>query len=187
MVFHLKWKSDGVVHTDGYQASRINIWRDFIPPILLEEMMGKQAGERIEVHLKPDDFLPDFRKQDLFQINSNQFGNHFTMDTLSDPAIGRFYPRGMLKSVTGVFSANVLPFRLIQINNGHMTVNFNHSLAGKDLVLTGIVGKVEQKESERGGQQCRLDRGVDNRSRHARQMAAPANRFLFQRRIYKGR
>jgi FKBP-type peptidyl-prolyl cis-trans isomerase 2 len=151
MVFHLKWKSDGVVHTDGYQASRINIWRDFIPPILLEEMMGKQAGERIEVHLKPDDFLPDFRKQDLFQINSNQFGNHFTMDTLSDPAIGRFYPRGMLKSVTGVFSANVLPFRLIQINNGHMTVNFNHSLAGKDLVLTGIVGKVEQKESERGG------------------------------------
>ena len=31
MVFHLKWKSDEVMHTDAYQASRINVWRDYSP------------------------------------------------------------------------------------------------------------------------------------------------------------
>jgi hypothetical protein len=29
IIFHLKWKSEFARHTDGYQASRINIWRDF--------------------------------------------------------------------------------------------------------------------------------------------------------------
>jgi len=38
VVFHLKWKSDAAIHADGYQASRINIWRDFFPPDLLEKI-----------------------------------------------------------------------------------------------------------------------------------------------------
>jgi SAM-dependent methyltransferase len=57
----------------------------------------------------------------------------------------------MLKNVTGVFSANVEPFRCVQSNNGNMTVDFNHPLAGKDVVLSAVVGKVAAKESERGG------------------------------------
>ena len=32
-----------------------------------------------------------------------------------------------------------------------MTVDFNHPLSGKDLVLNAVVGKVEAKENERGG------------------------------------
>jgi len=151
MVFHLKWKSDGVVHTDGYQASRINIWRDYIPPFLLDEMSGKQAGERIELKLNSNDVISEFDKQSLFQIKSNQFDPQFTLDAPTTPAVGRFYPKGVLKSVERVFSANVQPFRLVHFNNGQMLVDFNHPLAGKELVLSGIVGKVDGKETERCG------------------------------------
>ncbi len=56
-----------------------------------------------------------------------------------------------MKSVAGVFRANVQPFRLVNVNNGNMMVDFNHPLAGKELVLSGVVGKVENKETERGG------------------------------------
>ena len=73
MVFHLKWKSDGVDHTDGYQASRINIWRDYIPPPLLAAINGKQAGERFEMQLTSNAFDQNFAEQNLFQIKSNQF------------------------------------------------------------------------------------------------------------------
>jgi len=52
MIFHLKWKSESAIHTDGYQASRINIWRDFFPPNLLDEIRDRQAGDRIEVKLR---------------------------------------------------------------------------------------------------------------------------------------
>ena len=48
MIFHLKWKSDAAIHTEGYQASRINIWRDYIPPFLLDAIKGfGQQGEKM--------------------------------------------------------------------------------------------------------------------------------------------
>ena len=151
MVFHLKWKSDGVAHTDGYQASRINIWRDYFPQALLAEINGKQAGERFELRLTSNAFDQDYAEQNLFQIKNNQFDPQSTLGTQANPAAGRFYPKGILKSVSGVFSANVQPFRLVNVNNGNMRVDFNHPLAGKEMVLSGIVGKVENKKTDRGG------------------------------------
>lgn len=151
LVFYLKWNSEAAVHTDGYQASRINIWRDFLPPFLVDQLKGKQAGERIEAYFNADETLAAFDERNRFQIKSSQFDTRFSMDALAKPAAGRFYPRGMLKDVSGVFRANVQPFRCIQLNNGHMQVDFNHPLSGKDLFLSAVVGKVETKESERGG------------------------------------
>jgi SAM-dependent methyltransferase/FKBP-type peptidyl-prolyl cis-trans isomerase 2 len=151
MVFHLKWKSDDASHTDAYQASRINIWRDYFPPFLLEKLEGKQTGESFEIILNSNDFLPEFNEQNLFDIKRKQFGDPGAVQNLATPAIGRFYPKGHLTDVSGIFRGNVQPFRCVDINNGSMKVDLNHPLAGRDLVLSGIVGKVESKETERGG------------------------------------
>jgi hypothetical protein len=151
MVFHLKWKSDAAIHTDGYQASRINVWRDYLPPFLLNKMSGSQAGERIEVRPNVGDVVPVFDKKNLFKVNGNQFDRRLALDTIAKPGAGRFYPKGVLKNIAGVFSANIEPFRCIQLNNGHMMVDFNHPLSGKELVLSSVIGKVETKDTERGG------------------------------------
>ena len=151
VVFYLKWKSENAIHTDGYQASQINIWRDFLPPLLLDNLKSRQAGERIEVRLNADDALPKFDEKNVFQIKSSQFDPQITINTAAKPAVGRFYPKGLLKDVSGVFKANVQPFRCVHVNNGHMKVDFNHPLSGKDLVLSAVVGKVENKKIERGG------------------------------------
>ena len=151
MIFHLKWKSEHAMHTDGYQASRINIWRDFIPPALLDKIKGRQAGDRLEIHLKSGEILPPFDETKLIQLKSDQFDRRHAIDNNPNPGVGRFYPKGMLRNVDGVFSVNVEPFRCVSVNNGSMTVDFNHPLSGKDLVLSAVVGKVEAKEIERGG------------------------------------
>jgi len=151
VVFHLKWKSENGIHTDGYQASRINIWRDFLPPLLLDKLKGRQTGERIEIRLNADDALPKFDEKNVFQIERSQFEPACRMNTAAEPAVGRFYPKGLLKDVPGVFKENVQPFRCIQLNNGRMQVDFNHPLSGKELVLAAVVGKVENKVVERGG------------------------------------
>jgi FKBP-type peptidyl-prolyl cis-trans isomerase 2 len=150
-VFHVKWKSDAARHTDGYQASRINIWRDYLPPFLLDRLRGKQAGERVEVKVNSNDVVPKFEDRNVFKIKSDQFDYSLMLNTIAQPGAGRFYPRGMLRNVAGVFSANIQPFRCVQLNNGHMSVDFNHPLSGKELVLDGVIGKVETKETERGG------------------------------------
>jgi SAM-dependent methyltransferase/FKBP-type peptidyl-prolyl cis-trans isomerase 2 len=151
MIFHLKWKSEFARHTDGYQASRINIWRDFFSPNLRDHITGRQAGERFEVNLKAGEILPPFDKNSLVKINRAQFEQDTARQGISAPGVGRFYPRGLLKGVSGVFSANIQPCRCVEINNGNLTMDLNHPLSGRDLALSAVIGKVEAKSIERGG------------------------------------
>ena len=151
LIFFLKWKSSVADHTDGYQASRVNIWRDLLPPVLLAAMKDKEAGERLQVRFKKGDIVAAFTDQNLFSVKRNQFDRRFRQGVVTEPRVGRFYPRGLLKGIDGVFSVNVQPFRCVGLNNGHIKVDFNHPLAGKDLDLSAVIGKVGFKGAERGG------------------------------------
>ena len=93
MIFYLKWKSEFAMHTDGYQASRMNIWRDFLPPHLLDKIMDKQAGERIEVRLKAGDILPPFDKQSLVQVKRDRFEQELAAKAIATPESAGSIPR----------------------------------------------------------------------------------------------
>jgi SAM-dependent methyltransferase/FKBP-type peptidyl-prolyl cis-trans isomerase 2 len=151
LVLQLRWKSKLAGHTDCYQASRVNIWRDILPPNLLRELLNKQSGERIELRFPAGDVIAPFDESKLMSINRVQFKPDLPEVKVAEPAIGRFYPKGALQGIAGIFKANLEPFRCIALNNGRMTVDFNHPLADKDLVLSAIVGKVEAKTVEMGG------------------------------------
>jgi SAM-dependent methyltransferase/FKBP-type peptidyl-prolyl cis-trans isomerase 2 len=151
IIFNLRWKSDSACHTDGYQASRVNIWRDLFPPGLLDSFMGKESGERIEIRLKDGDAIPGYDPKKLFTVKSAQFENSPGRQAVVRPHFGRFYPKGLLKGISGVYRANVEPFRCVGVNNGNMRVDLNHPIAGRELQLSCIIGKVEKKGIERGG------------------------------------
>jgi SAM-dependent methyltransferase/FKBP-type peptidyl-prolyl cis-trans isomerase 2 len=151
VVFHLKWKSDTARHTDSYQASQVNIWRDYLPSFLVDKLMGKQAGERIEFKIDSKAVIPDSNDRSIFQVKKEQLNGQAAADDIAKPKAGRFYPKGILKGVNGVFSANVQPFRCVGLNNGNVSVDFNHPLTGKKLTVSALIGKVETNEIERGG------------------------------------
>lgn len=151
LMFHLKWKSESAAHTDVYHASQVNIWRDYFPPSVLEGIKDRHTGELIDIHLEPEDFVPAVNDGHLFEIKRSQFGNPFAKNAVARPEIGRFYPKGLLKDVANVFAVNVQPFRCVQMNNSHITVDFNHPLAGKDLSLSTLIGNIVSKNAERGG------------------------------------
>lgn len=151
IIFNLRWKSDTACHTDCYQASRVNIWRDTFPPGLLDSIVGKESGERIEIRLKDGDSIPGYDTKNLFTVKNDQFENSPDHPAAIRPQFGRFYPKGLLKGVSGVYRANVEPFRCVGVTNGNMSVDFNHPIAGRDLQLSCLIGKVEKKAAERGG------------------------------------
>lgn len=151
LIFHLKWRSRSAQHTDVFSAAGVNIWRDHLPEAVLEAVKNRQSGEHVDILLNPEDILPGTDPGNLFEIKRNQFGNPYAEDSVFSPEIGRFYPKGLLKDVTNVFAANRRPFRCVKLNNGHMTVDFNHPLAGKDLSLSTLIGNITQKGAERGG------------------------------------
>ncbi|MEJ2101065.1 MAG: hypothetical protein P8X68_13965, partial [Desulfobacterales bacterium] len=103
LIFCLKWKSDVVWHTECYQASRVNIWRDLPPPMLVDALMGKRTGERLQVPLKSKDIVAAFSDRNLFKVKNNQFDRQFRKGVVTEPRLGRFYPKGLLRGVDGIF------------------------------------------------------------------------------------
>ncbi len=151
LMFNLKWKSNYASHTDCYQASNVNIWRDHFPPSFLDYIAGRLPGDRVETNFKQGDLLPAAKPENLFTLKTEQFVGSFKPDSQIQPCQGRFYPKGILKGVSNIYRENIEPFRLVSLNNGNIDVDFNHPLAGKDLTLTTIIARVENKEIERGG------------------------------------
>ena len=111
--------------------------------------MGKEAGERVEMSLEQEAGLPKFDARDLIDIKNDRFDRRHREGKITEPRLGRFYPKGMLKGFPNVYRANVQPFRCVGLNNGNMTVDFNHPLAGKDMKLSVMVGKVSEKDDNK--------------------------------------
>ena len=151
IIFNLRWKSDAALHTDCYQASKVNVWRDFFPPSLLDSLLGKEPGERLELKIKSGDYLPDYQENRLVKVSKSQFSNRTGQEITINPQLGRFYPKGLLEGISGIYRENIQPFRCVGINNGNLSVDFNHPIAGKELTLSCLIGKVETKTVERGG------------------------------------
>ena len=150
LLFQLKWKSGNVVHTDCFQANQANMWRDIFPAGLNERLKGRQGGDDIVLTFDSGQAVPAFETHQLMDIKRSQFRAERLGIHQAGPWLGRFYPRGLLKDVNGVFSNNIAPFRCVGINNGHISVDFNHPLADEDLRLSTIIGKIESKQIERG-------------------------------------
>ena len=151
IVFQLKWQSELAVHTEWYLATRINMWRDIMPPALRRALEGKATGDQAEVQFSANELPWSARVSNIFQLKRSQFQSDVESISVGSPQTGRFYPKGLLKDVAGVFSQNMSPFRCVRVENGHMEVDFNHPLAGRSLSLSAVVGMVEEKKEERGG------------------------------------
>lgn len=151
LFFQLKWKSDRATHTDCYQANGVSMWRDILPLDLHKQLMGCKQGDNIVLDFAAGEVIQNFEESNLLELKRSQFKPFQDGNGHTTPQLGRFYPKGFLKDMAGIFKDNLSPFRCVGLNNGHISVDLNHPLAGKDLQLSTIVGKVKPKRIERGG------------------------------------
>jgi len=150
-VFQLQWQSEAAAHTEMLHAERVNVWRDLLPEALVDGMMGAQQGDSVHVTFAPGGAVERAKPSRLLRVKSGQFDRSFLSDREMSPRVGRFYPRGLLQGVPGIYRVNMEPFRCRAVNNGHIDVDFNHPLSDRDLSLTMMIGNVERKKTERGG------------------------------------
>jgi SAM-dependent methyltransferase len=141
IVFQLKWDSKHAAHNECYAARGVNLWRDWLPDNVRQSLIGKRSWEHAAVAFSPGELFGNNGGQ--LKIDRSQFS--------MDPKQGRFYPKGRLSDLPGVFPQNMQPFRCVGVNNGHMDVDIAHPLSDQPLSLSMTVGPVSAKESERGG------------------------------------
>ncbi len=152
LFFELRWTNGGIRHTDAYAIRQVNFWRDALPPRLAEQLRGKKAGERAQIEGLPGELIQGHRGRDVRRIARDQFDPQrigAPPDLL--PKAGRFYPKGLLKDVAGVFRVNRVPFRCLSVDRTHLSADLGHPLAEHPLTLSVAVGAVSPKSDERGG------------------------------------
>lgn len=149
--FEMQWKSFRVTHTEIYEAHGVNMWRDCLPEILVNELYGKVLGETIINQFEPGVITSRYDPRKTFGVKLSQFDKNFIPDKTIEPRIGRFYPKGLLKGVSGVFPQNFQPFRIVGVQNGQLDVDFNHPLAKETIQLRTTIIKISEKTAERGG------------------------------------
>ena len=65
LMFHLKWNSDSAQHTDVYNAAGVNMWRDYLPAEVLRAIKNRNTGDRVDIHIKPEDLFPATDQPDI--------------------------------------------------------------------------------------------------------------------------
>lgn len=151
LYFQLNWSSRDVCHTDAFSGHRVNFWRDILPERLDEKLMGRQTGDLVHLPLTAKELLGNAAPRNVRQIRCRQFNGARIKDPDLKPQTGRFYPKGVIADLPGIFSANRDPFRCVGINNGHITIFLGHPMADKQVDLRVTIGAIHSKLEERGG------------------------------------
>ena len=149
--FQMKWNSAEAIHTEEYEAYNVNFWRDCLPEELYKELESKSVGETVQIEFTPGSIVPGYEPRKTFKIKGTQFNRSFIPDKEIQPRMGRFYPKGLLKGVAGIFPQNLQPFRCVGVENGHLKVDLNHPLANKPIEMRAFVKKTRLKSAELGG------------------------------------
>ncbi|MCF8109780.1 MAG: methyltransferase domain-containing protein [Desulfohalobiaceae bacterium] len=148
LVICLKWRSEQAEHRDCYLARKANIWRDMFPPGMEQELLGKGIGDRIRLSYAPGQALED-RKSSLVRILQRSQFRPGSKDI--EPRLGRFYPKGFLFNVAGIYPQNEYPFRVIGLDEESFEADLNHPLAGKELEVEVRILDVAEKMGDVGG------------------------------------
>jgi SAM-dependent methyltransferase len=149
--FEIQWKSSCALHTEIYEAQGLNMWRDCLPETLIRELAGKAEGETITTHFEPGVITSEYDPRKTYSIKRSQFNQHYMTDKIIEPRTGRFYPKGLLKGIAGVFPQNFQPFRIVGVQNGQLNIDFNHPLAKAAIKLRTSIKKIGTRTAERGG------------------------------------
>jgi SAM-dependent methyltransferase/FKBP-type peptidyl-prolyl cis-trans isomerase 2 len=151
LFFQLRWSSGEIVHADAYAGRQVNFWRDLLPPRLTEQLWGKKPGDRVTIEFTPGELFNGSQGKDVRRLSRDQFDPQRIGAPDLPPRMGRFYPKGLLKDVAGIFRENIVPFRCVGIDNRRLVVDLGHPLAENPLSLSVTVGTLSSKPDERGG------------------------------------
>jgi SAM-dependent methyltransferase len=151
LFLELKWRKNNIRHTDNQAGLQVNIWRDLLPAKLVDGLMGLQPGDQLQLDFAPAELTPPHHAMQTRTLKRNAFDPTRTGHPLINPRYGRFYPKGMLKDLPGVYKQDIEPFRCVNVDSDALIVDLGHPLAREPLHLRVTVGSIQNKETERGG------------------------------------
>ena len=146
----LQWKSENASHADTRIIQKANLWRDIFPMVLESELLDKPIGHRITHDFASGELLDAYRQSECFSIKDQQFNRAYRRGIPVEPRSGRFYPKGFIAGVRGIYPEDLSPFRVARCGD-ELTVDLNHPLAANELTLGMEILDIWGAGEEHGG------------------------------------
>jgi SAM-dependent methyltransferase/FKBP-type peptidyl-prolyl cis-trans isomerase 2 len=151
MEFDIRWTSATAQHREMYLARRANVWRDIFPPGLEEWLKGAGPGDRETVRYGPGEAVAPYREDKVLARRRSEFRPPTVAGRRLEPRFGRFYPKGALLRIPGIFPENIYPFRIIGLEETSLTADLNHPLALCSLEVGVRIPENARKDSDVSG------------------------------------
>ncbi len=178
LAFTLRWRKDGVLHTECLFAARVNFWRDLLPPGVREGLAAGPGTRGVRLSFAPGALLPPRAASQILRVPVGDFRGTLADGQAIVPRRGRFYPRGFLRGLPGVFPQNLIPFRCLEAGDEGLVADLNPPLAGIALELEAVVETLAEKAGERGGSAVDwTERLLEGPGMQARAGGAPTDFF----------
>ena len=149
--FAIDYQSALGSHTDIYHAHPVNFWRDILPENFRNKILSAGIDKPVHFSINPGELLPAYEPRNHLDLKRYQFDNRSGNGVPVAPKYGRFYPRGRLKGVSGIFPENILPFRCVNVGDNSLEADLNHPLADQSIQIEANVLEKKVKPDERGG------------------------------------
>ncbi|MFZ5766095.1 MAG: methyltransferase domain-containing protein [Thermodesulfobacteriota bacterium] len=149
--FVVEWNSCDCRHRDSFWAENVSMWRDCLPLDLDVRLIGKEAGDSVDVEIDPQEFHQPYAVGKRVLIRPDQFCDILAGGDTVALHPGRYYPQGLLRGVSAVYPQSMAPCRYLGQEKNMLCFDLNHPLAGRPLVFNATLQRVIPVRVERGG------------------------------------
>ena len=149
--FEIAWQSPHVEHKERFLARKVNLKRDILPLRINEALNGLQVGESTTLNFAPGQIVADYSPRDVHHLPYKSFRPQGELQREIQPHFGRFYPKGFLSDVRGIYPQNSYPFRVIGVEEEFFIADLNHPLARYATTVTVMVHDLAVNDGTEGG------------------------------------
>jgi SAM-dependent methyltransferase len=147
----LHWSSADASHRERLYLDRVSLCQDVFPAGLGERLGRAKAGDPVQAELGPGEAVPGLDPALQLRVPLPQLRRRLASGATLEPRAGRFYPRGWLSGLPGVYPQDRRPFRFLGAEGESARVDLNHPLAAYPLTFEGRVLAEAAPSEEHGG------------------------------------
>ena len=149
--FCVEWNSAEAAHRDYFYTENVNFWRDCFPEAVYARLQGRESGEHVRL-IERSGILPGrYSPQNIHAVKKADFKPDKLINRDIVPRQGRFYPRGIIQGLPGVFQVNMNPCRCIKADGSSLSIDLNHPLSIYPVSVSAVIHDIQQEHAERGG------------------------------------
>lgn len=139
LAFTLSWSHGDLSCEERFHAPKAAPVRDIFPPGLREGLLGLEPGQSVSLDY-PEGLVPPPSPENVVTVPLAALDRLVLGGRRLTPRLGRFYPRGLVRGLPGVFgTCDMRPARVVGLSGDEARLDLNHPLAGRPVRLAARV------------------------------------------------